>query len=274
MSLDTLPYSVFLLLAEFSTGGALFLYAVHLRGQVTPGFVRMSATLLVFGAVLALWVSLLLPRVSVVSGYALAQQFLVPIRVALVVLLGHQIAYAALLWKGRSQASLALGRSMCLVAVIALALVTGFIQGPTWSYAGTFLSLLLGGLALAGVVLSMSLGHWYLVTPRLPERPLNEMIGALLIILLAQVLLVVVSLLAPIRFAPRALPVPVIENPALWLRVSVGILFPLLLGYMAWQASRMRGMMSATGLLYLATGAVLAGAALACGLLFATGIPF
>ena len=43
---------------------------------------------------------------------------------------------------------------------------------------------------------------------------------------------------------------------------------------MAWRASVERGMMSATGLLYIATGAVLAGEALARGLQLATAIPF
>jgi len=42
---------------------------------------------------------------------------------------------------------------------------------------------------------------------------------------------------------------------------------------MAWRSSLARGMMSATGLLYLATGAVAAGQALACALLFTTAIP-
>jgi hypothetical protein len=42
---------------------------------------------------------------------------------------------------------------------------------------------------------------------------------------------------------------------------------------MAWQSSRERAMMSATGLLYIAVGAVFAGEVLARGLLFATGSP-
>ena len=45
----------------------------------------------------------------------------------------------------------------------------------------------------------------------------------------------------------------------------------VVLATLAWQAATIRGMMSATGLLYIAVAAVLAGEVLARGLLFATG---
>jgi hypothetical protein len=47
--------------------------------------------------------------------------------------------------------------------------------------------------------------------------------------------------------------------------------FPAVLAWLAWRTARIRGMMSATGLLYIALGAVLAGEVLARGLLFTTG---
>jgi hypothetical protein len=61
------------------------------------------------------------------------------------------------------------------------------------------------------------------------------------------------------------------ENPAFWLRVGVGLIFPALLAFMAYKSSTERAMMSATGLLYIAVGAVLAGEAIGRGLLFVTG---
>ena len=61
------------------------------------------------------------------------------------------------------------------------------------------------------------------------------------------------------------------ENPAFWLRVGVGLLFPIGVTWLAFRAAQIRGMMSATGLLYIALGAVLAGEVLARGLLFSTG---
>jgi hypothetical protein len=83
-----------------------------------------------------------------------------------------------------------------------------------------------------------------------------------------------VALAAPVRIEPlteSAFGVSLAANPALWLRVGVGLLFPLVLAVLSWRAASIRGMMSATGLLYIAVGAVLAGEVLARGLLFASG---
>ena len=69
------------------------------------------------------------------------------------------------------------------------------------------------------------------------------------------------------------LAVSLAENPGFWLRVGIGLIFPIALAYMAYTSSKERSMMSATGLLYIAVGAILAGEALGRGLLFVTGAP-
>ena len=51
----------------------------------------------------------------------------------------------------------------------------------------------------------------------------------------------------------------------------MGLSFPAVLAWLAFRAAAIRGMMAATGLLYIAVGAVLTGEVLARGLLFATG---
>ena len=51
----------------------------------------------------------------------------------------------------------------------------------------------------------------------------------------------------------------------------LGLLLPIALSWMAWRSSRERAMNAATGLLYLATAAVLGGELLGRGLLFVTG---
>jgi hypothetical protein len=273
MSTASLPYALLLLLAEFTIGGQLVLYATDLRGTVTRGFVKLSAVMVAGAAALTLWIALAVAPASSVDGYVLAERFFAPARAGIALALVFILAYAVFIARGERRQSLVAGGIASLAAVAALALISAIVQLPTWSYAGTFLSLLLGGLALGGVTLAMSLGHWYLVTPRLPEQPLNELTLAMLAVLGLETLLLIVNLIAPVREAPRALAVGIAQNPAFWLRVGVGLLFPLALCAMAWQSSRMRGMMSATGLLYLATGAVLAGEALACALLFTTAIP-
>ena len=69
------------------------------------------------------------------------------------------------------------------------------------------------------------------------------------------------------------LAVDLASNPGVWLRVGIGLVFPVLLAFMAYKSSTEHSMMSATGLLYIAVGAVLAGEALGRGLLFVTGAP-
>ena len=56
----------------------------------------------------------------------------------------------------------------------------------------------------------------------------------------------------------------------LWLRVLT-LVGPMVLAWMSWKASREHAMQAATGLLYLAMGAVLGGELLGRGLLFISG---
>ena len=97
------------------------------------------------------------------------------------------------------------------------------------------------------------LGHWYLVTPRLPARPLVEITTAFLIVVIIQGILFAVSLAVsvddPVGGRDRALS----SDPTFWLRIVIGFGLTLLFGWMAWTTARMRSMMAATGLLYLTT---------------------
>ncbi len=128
--------------------------------------------------------------------------------------------------------------------------------------------------ATGGVFAAMILGHWYLVTPKLPEAPL---------ILLSRVLLGVVALqvgLFAVWMATGAGPADVAPFTALvgpwalfvWLRLIVGLIFPLVVSRAAVQTARTRSMESATGLLYINVGTIAAGTILAAGLYFGAGL--
>jgi hypothetical protein len=144
---------------------------------------------------------------------------------------------------------------------------------PTWGYVGTLLSLTVGALVLGAVSMGMILGHWYLVTPRLPEQPLREMTFFLLLALGFQALLLIPSLALPRDSITTSVDGPIGANPFFWMRVGGGLAFPAVLSYMAFDSSGVRAMQSATGLLYIAMALVLAGEVLAKGLLFATAVP-
>src|SRR5207244_11275273 len=57
-----------------------------------------------------------------------------------------------------------------------------------------------------------------------------------------------------------------------WLRLVVGLLFPLVVSWAAVQTARTRSMESATGLLYINVGTIAAGTILAAGLYFGAGM--
>ena len=151
-------------------------------------------------------------------------------------------------------------------------------------------------LALGGVMTAMWLGHWYLVTPAMTEKPLLFSTTLVLIGVLLEVILFVGAgaNVAPAQatIAPHSTPV-VVTTPTVgsvnqppptvkpadvptvtplgtvaigWLRILVGFAIPLILGGLAWKLVRDRSFQSATGMLYLIVVCALAGEILARGL--------
>ena len=57
-----------------------------------------------------------------------------------------------------------------------------------------------------------------------------------------------------------------------WLRLIIGLIFPLVVSWAAVQTARTRSMESATGLLYINVGTIAAGTILAAGLYFGAGL--
>jgi hypothetical protein len=130
-------------------------------------------------------------------------------------------------------------------------------------------------LATGGVFAGMILGHWYLVTPKLPEAPLVAVSRRLLAIVVLQVVLFV--LWVGIGVGPGSTGEPfgaLFGEWALfvWLRLLVGLSFPLVVSWAALQTAKTRSMESATGLLYINVGTIAAGTILAAGLYFGAGL--
>ena len=268
MESDALPYVLFLVLAEFALGASMVMLAVDLRGNATVGFVRATTLMVPPVMGLALWLALELDGVSV-NGYRLDTGPRDAIAALLAVATGLSALYPALLYAKRPRAGRVAAGCLAALAVVVLVLLAMMLRLPAWNFGLVFVSLLAGTLTLGLAAVGLSLGHWYLVTPRLPAKPLNEVTFFLLVLLTVQVLLLVLAVVAPIDERPAGGRDLAIEaNRAFWLRVGVGLAFSLVLGWMAWSSSRIRSMMSATGLLYLVTGAVLAGELLARALLF------
>ena len=128
--------------------------------------------------------------------------------------------------------------------------------------------------ATGGVFAAMVLGHWYLVTPKLGERPLVLFARLLLAVLAAQVVLFAVWIGLGIGPGAEAFFAALVGPAALfvWLRLVVGLVFPLVVSWAAVQTARTRSMESATGLLYINVGTIAAGTILAAGLYFGAGM--
>jgi hypothetical protein len=259
------------------TGLALGTYAavvlLRRRTTATPGYLRFAALCALGFGVLA-WISDgALPATLADSPVVVDPAWDAPRRTALGL-------FAALVGLG-----IVLGRAGPLarrvieVAAVVAAVATLVFGALAWgdgSFGAIWLLVQLAvvSAAIGGVFAAMILGHWYLVTPKLPEAPL---------ILLARVLLAVVALQVVLFVAWTATgagPADVAPFSSLvgpwalfvWLRLIVGLVFPLIICWASVQTARTRSMESATGLLYINVGSIAAGTILAAGLYFGAGL--
>jgi len=254
-------------------GGLWVLLLTHYRGQSADSFIKFSAATVFVMAGLAFWVALAVNIGDEVDGYPLDASYMAEARVALGAVVVLSFVYTVLTLRGQRAPGLVAGAAAALAGLLALGLLAQVFAVPTWGLVLTFGSLVIGALVVGAVSMGMVLGHWYLVTPRLPEQPLREMTGLLLIVMAFQLLLLAAALALPRDTLLNDRDTPVLENPFLWMRVGGGLLFPALLAWMAYDSSGVRAMQSATGLLYIAMALVISGEMLAKGLMFVSAVP-
>jgi len=270
---SSLPYTVAILLIEISVGGVAVLSFFAWRGQITSGYVKASCITITPLACLAFLTFRIISGHGNVDSYLLDLNWKQPTNFTLSIFFVISLFYvlAALLDKYRWVYYLGLlltfSGFFCLVSMAML------IAPPTWSVFGAVASLIIGALVCGSSLMSMMWGHWYLTSGQLPKEPMVQMSVLVICVLILQALLVCCGALITPRIEPidqSSIIIDLSQNPAFWLRITVGLIFPLILSVLAWRTARIRGMMSATGLLYLVLGTVLAGEVLARGLLFTT----
>ena len=179
-----------------------------------------------------------------------------------------------------------------LVALFVLGMIYRPIAPNNASGIFTVAGFFAASLALGGVLTAMWLGHWYLVTPALSEKPLQFATTLVLVGVLAQVIFTITAgptitqanasptttpstITTPTTITaarPNIKPVnapvitPLSTDAIGWIRILVGFIMPLVLGGIAWKLIRDRSFQSATGMLYLVVVCALAGEAMARGL--------
>jgi hypothetical protein len=262
--------------------GSLWAAALgRLRTQATKGylgFVALSAAVLAALAALSDGALPVLGAAGLGSTgpIAPADPAWGPIRTAaLWALAALALAYGLVILRGGGGRPLAVAGSIVGVGV----LIAGALSWSAGSAASTTAVLLLVQLAIlaaatGGAWAAMILGHWYLVTPKLPEAPLVRFAQTLLAVVAVQ--LVLFGLWQLVGAGPAGEPgfAALAGSWALfvWLRLIVGLAMPLVVTWAAVQTARTRSMESATGLLYIDVGLIAAGTILAAGLYFGAGL--
>jgi hypothetical protein len=255
----------------FGTYAALIL--LRRRSTATGGYLGF-ATVCAIGFGILAWLSDgALPASQGASAIALDPSFDMPRRLGLAAFC--VLAVAGLVVRRVRPAAAPVVEAGALGAA-AVTLVAGALGwgGGAVGAAALLVELAVLFAATGGVFAAMILGHWYLVTPKLPEAPLILLARVLFAIIGIQVVLFV-AWIATGAGPARGAPFSALSGPwalFVWLRLIVGLLFPLIVSWLAIQTARTRSMESATGLLYINVGTIAAGTILAAGLYFGAGL--
>ena len=136
------------------------------------------------------------------------------------------------------------------------------------------LSALATGSVAGSVGLAMVLGHWYLTIPNLEVSHLVRMNKVTILCMLASLATVALSYFVFFGDEPAySTRFDMWAQFSLGTRVTVGLLMPLLFGWMAAQSLRYQNTRSATGILYASTVLVLIGTAVSISLQDSYGVP-
>src|SRR5262249_4053513 len=143
--------------------------------------------------------------------------------------------------------------AICLVAALAVVSLRQSNAGDELNAASFSMRLadeLTSAALLGSATTAMLMGHSYLITPTMSLTPLRRLLCALLASLTLRMVLAGLGLWSWTR--EHSL-VNLEDETVLWLplRWGIGLLAPLILGWMAWQTARIRSTQSATGILYV-----------------------
>ena len=185
-----------------------------------------------------------------------------------------------------------------LATILVMAMIYRPLAGSAIAQGFTVAGFFAATLALGGVLTAMWLGHWYLVTPVLSEKPLQFAARLVLIAVVAQAICFAfttglnpaatqsgstttssatagsttsVHAATPTpngQVKPVGAPVvvPLSADAISWLHILVSFVFPLVLLGFILKLIHDRSFQSATGMLYLVVVLTLAGEAMARGL--------
>lgn len=253
--MSTLPLVLFAVLFELAIGGAMLMWILDRTTEPPRGFLRLAGGVGAATSILGALVGGSLPSEARDLG-----------RVSVVVTVLVALYFVTTLIGPRSLRGV-VGGATSLAGLALLLYASGARPGGASFDVLVLLALPLGALALGGANAAMLLGHWYLVTPRLPPGPLQR---AALVFFAAVALQAVAAALVVGRGDVSA--AWLISPVAVGIRVGVGIAVPAVIALGAWWTAHLNTQ-SSTGLLYVALGMVLAGELSARVLFYLSGVP-
>jgi len=178
-----------------------------------------------------------------------------------------------------------LAAALALTATLAALLLAGHALGRTDVELSLrepllVLSLVGSALLLGWSLVTMLLGHWYLISPRLTFRYLVVFCSVLLGLVVARGLMVGAALASAASVGDLVEPHPWRllvgfqgEGIFFWFRVLWGLAMTLILAFMSLHCARTRANQSATGILYVQVVGALVGETTALYLTLTTGVP-
>jgi hypothetical protein len=268
---QALPYVNWILLVALAVGSFGF---VAILGQVTDatrGYLGFTAVCAAILAAIALVADLALPATSGLTIRAAPAELDLARRAGLVAFIVLALGYVVALRRERRPLPLAVGTGIAAAATL-VAAAAGW--APTLvDSVPLIVQLVVLAAAAGGALASVILGHWYLVTPRISERPLVLAARLLTGVVALQLALFVVW--TTLGGGPGQLAFDAFAGgPVLFviLRLVVSLLFAVVLSYMAIRTAETRSMESATGLLYIDLAAILAGTIGAAALYLSAGL--
>jgi hypothetical protein len=241
------------------------------------GYFQMNALLLLglMGLAVAVWIFYPLEPFGLLVGLGSASMAVAV--VALFVYYGTiwREAWAATHWP----AAVALIAAGTAFLTAGYALVNSPIPLPHRDLLVT-VNLLASALLLGWSLITMLLGHWYLVVPGLRFRHLVIFCQVLLGAVVTRILTVALSLAVAASVDPLFEPHPFEILVSLsghgmffWFRLMWGLAIPLLLAVMSLSCARRQANQSATGILYVLVMGSLIGEITALYLTLITGVP-
>ena len=259
-------------LAGLAVGSFASVVLLRLLTDATKGYLGFTGLCAAAFAGLAWLADGALPAVAAAgSPVTVDATWDLPRRVLLALLALGALGYAIRLFRGARAPILGLGTLLAgLGTLVAGAFTWG---GGVIGSVPLAVQLVALAAAIGGSFAGMILGHWYLVTPKLSTGPALALTRGLLWVVALQVVLfgAWVGFGGGQNLAPFG---PLGGSWALfvWLRLVVGLIFPLIMTWAAGQTVKTRSMELATGLLYIDVGAIAAGTILAAGLYFGAGL--